>query len=280
MRRLPTLARPRSAALLAVLSLLASASAAQATFPGENGRVAFASDRTGNFEIYTMEPDGSGLMRLTRTPGGAQSIFSDWSPDGRWIVFDSDRTGNVQVFLMRADGTQVRQLTHNPGFNGDPTFSPDGRRIVFTHAAPDTPSNIWTMNLRGGDWRRVTRTPLRFEFGPQYSPDGRRISFGTTTPGGERVAGIYLARPDGSGRHPLTPFGLRAGSADWAPDGSKIVFESNLDVPHSSLFTIRRDGTALRRLTAPPGEKNDFLASFSPFGAHEGRTTGHGHDHL
>jgi Tol biopolymer transport system component len=267
MRPLRQLVRPPRVAGLALLALLVFQPAtAGATFPGENGRIAFASDRTGNFEIYSVHPDGTGLRRLTHTPDGAASVFSDWSPDGRWIVFDSDRTGNVQVFLMRADGTGVRQITHNQGFNGDPTFSPDGRRIVFSHAPADGSSDIWTMNLRGWDWKRVTRTPRRFEFAPQYSPDAGWIAFGTTTRGGGRAAGVALVHPDGTDRHLLTPFRLRAGSADWAPDGSRLVFESNLDAPHSSLYTIRPDGSGLHRLTSPPGEQNDFLASYSPDG--------------
>src|SRR5690348_1329725 len=65
-----------------------------------NGPIAFAGDRTGNFEIYRMRQDGSHVRRLTHTAAGRASIFSDWSPDGRWIAFDSDRRGNVQLFVM------------------------------------------------------------------------------------------------------------------------------------------------------------------------------------
>jgi TolB protein len=88
-------------------------------------RIAFTGFETGDFEIYTIRPDGTGLRQLTDTRGN--DAHPVWSPDGKWIAFDSSRMGwkdeallpwrwaqsYGEIFVMRADGTDVRQLTDN-----------------------------------------------------------------------------------------------------------------------------------------------------------------------
>jgi Tol biopolymer transport system component len=262
MRRLQAWARPRRVAALSAAAVLAvAASSAQATFPGENGRITFSSDRLGHFEIYSALPGGGDVRRLTHS-GDANSVFSDWSPDGRWILFDSDRAGDVQVFIMRADGTSERQLTFRPGFTGDPTFAPDGRRITFEHARPDQAPDLYIMNLQTRGWQRVTRTPNAAEVFPQFSPDGRWIAY--TQFREQRAPAVYLIRPDGTNRHRLTPLRLRAGVPDWRPDGKRIVVTSNVDVPNSDIYTIQPNGHGLRQLTRSPADEID--GTYSPRG--------------
>jgi Tol biopolymer transport system component len=97
-------------------------------------RIAFTSDRDGNYEIYTIAPDGTGLRRLTNSPGN--DAHNAWSPDGEWIAFTSARGGfkdesplhpyNPQsygdLYVMRADGTDVRKLTDDQFEDGTPTW--------------------------------------------------------------------------------------------------------------------------------------------------------------
>ena len=78
-----------AAVVLAVA--LGAAGAAHATFSGHNGKIVFQSNRTGNADIYTMNPDGSNRVQLTTTP--SEDVDPRWSPDGTRIVFASDRTG-------------------------------------------------------------------------------------------------------------------------------------------------------------------------------------------
>jgi TolB protein len=252
--------------LFAILALLAAAaSTAQATFPGPIGRIAFLSDRSGTFEIYSARPDGSDARRLTDS-GGGEAIFSDWSPDGHWIVFDSDRTGDLEVYLMRADGTGERRITFRPGFTGSAAFSPDGRSIVLEHARPDQALDLFILDLETRDWQRVTRTPNIIEADPQFSPDGEWIAFSNFPLSGDDRASVHLIRPDGTDRHRLTPLHLRGFLPDWRPDGARIVFTSNAGVPHSSIYTIRPDGSAIRRLTRGREVIEDLHATYSPGG--------------
>jgi Tol biopolymer transport system component len=89
-------------AAAAILNLTALAAPAGAAFPGRNGRIAVPSDRSGNFELWTVKPNGTGWRQLTNHP--AFDACPAWSPDGTRLAFCSDRGGSFQVFTMRADG--------------------------------------------------------------------------------------------------------------------------------------------------------------------------------
>lgn len=98
--------------------------------------IVFSSNREGDFEIYTIKPDGTGLRRLTNTPGN--DSHPAWSPDGQWIIFTSSRMGfkdesplydgipqpDGELFVMRPDGSDVRQLTDNQWEDGTPAWAP------------------------------------------------------------------------------------------------------------------------------------------------------------
>src|ERR687893_754703 len=115
-------------ARLLLAALAGTAREVEATFPGANGLIAFASDRTtgegvnnpeGDFEIFTMDRDGTGFEQLT---GNAALDFDpEWSPDGKRIAFQTDRDGNFEVYKMRADGTRPGNLTNDPAED----FTPD-----------------------------------------------------------------------------------------------------------------------------------------------------------
>jgi Tol biopolymer transport system component len=233
-----------------------------------NGPIAFAGDRTGSFEIYRMRQDGSHVRRLTHTAAGRASIFSDWSPDGRWIAFDSDRRGNVQLFVMNRNGGQVRQVTHNAQFNGDPSFSPDGSRLVFEQA-PNAGccSNIYSIRLDGSGLRKLTHfTKETFASEPEYSPDGRWIAFAKFPPGGSRSA-IFVIRANGGHLHRVTRQSLDAGHPSWSPDGRWIIFNDNFTQPVGDIFTIRPAGSGLTRLTFVEGRgQADYRPDYSPDG--------------
>src|ERR1700737_3555863 len=138
-------------AALALAGMAAGAVPAMAADPRLNGRISFASPISGSQQVYTMNPDGSGVKQLTSSATGANSVNSDWSPDGEQIVFDSDRTGAIEVFTMRSDGSDVHQVTHMGGFTVGPSWSPDGRRLVFAHfPAPGVCcTNLWRVKPSG-----------------------------------------------------------------------------------------------------------------------------------
>lgn len=95
-----------------------SARSAEAAFAGQNGRIAFVSDRDSDFDIYTIRPDGSGLRQVTNAPGSDSR--PEWSPDGTKIAFNSDRdtidelNGEAyveRIYVMKVDGSELTRLT-------------------------------------------------------------------------------------------------------------------------------------------------------------------------
>ena len=118
---------------------------------GEPLRIAFMSDRDGNFEIYVMNADGSRQTRLTHDE--ADDSLPVWSPDGR-IAFTSDRDGNFEMYVMNADGSSPTRLTANSADDALAAWSPDGR-IAFM-SDRDGNFEIYVMNADGSGQTRLT----------------------------------------------------------------------------------------------------------------------------
>lgn len=137
-RRAPTLSAAVFGALAAILLLAFPATEpAAAAFPGVNGKIVFNDYN----DVYSMNPDGSGLRQLT-TQNAVADRDPQWSPDGTKVAFLSDRdeVANPQwagdfvaeIYVMNADGTNARRITNNVFDEYDPTWSPDGRKLVYT----------------------------------------------------------------------------------------------------------------------------------------------------
>ncbi len=91
--------------------------------------ISFCSKRNGNYSIFTVKPDGSGLAQVT--PDGRDEMWHDWSPDGRWLAFDGTQDGkNYDIYLRSADGGEIKRLTDDPAFEQAPVFvaAPRGQR--------------------------------------------------------------------------------------------------------------------------------------------------------
>ena len=89
---------------------------------GGGRRIAFESNRDGDWDIYTMRPDGTDVRQLTADD--AWDRDPAWSPDRTWIAFASDRDGDFEIYTMRSDGTDVRQLTADDAWDRNPAWSP------------------------------------------------------------------------------------------------------------------------------------------------------------
>lgn len=220
-----------------------------ATIPGAAAtgeKIAFVSDRDGNDEIYVMNVDGSGLIRLTNHPDDDR--YPAWSPDGQWLAFS--REG---VYVMRPDGAGQKRLTD---FGGCPAWSPDGRHIAFSHS-----SQLYVMNSDGSGLAH-----LGYNINcPTWLPDGRHIAYFLGSTWVVRIdmdGQSHLV--DGSGPtctalHPDHNY-IRceanfrdANSAAWSANSQQIAFESfSLDERDYEIYKMGPDGN-LSRLTHQPG---------------------------
>jgi TolB protein len=175
-------------------------------------RIAFASDRDGNWEIYDVGVDGEGVRRLTHDP--AQDLAPAYSPDGRTIVFSSDRTsdGELHLFAMDADGSGVRQITSGASESA-PDFSPDGRRVAFVRQQRGE-ADIWVADADGMNAMPLSSEARIFEYTPRWSPDGEWIAYERYE---HEYPDLFLVRADGSDRRRLTDTGSYAGAPAWRP---------------------------------------------------------------
>jgi TolB protein len=258
--------------LIVSLALLATAVAAVpagAVMPGANGRISIARfDPDGSEQLWVADSDLSNALKLTSGP--SSSVFSDWRPDGGRIVFDSDRAStetefHVDVYTMKPDGTDVVRLT-DAGFNGEPAYSPDGSEIVFESDRGDVPAGegIYVMNADGAPVRRLTENVIGFDQSPEFSPDGTTVAFdrqrfehggrGRARGDAGGTSAIFVVRVDGTGLRQLTPWGVQANDADWAPDGTRLVFQSenHHNGNNADLYVVNADGSDLTRITHNP----------------------------
>src|SRR5690349_16300674 len=101
--------------------------AATTTTKYMNGKIVFDTDRDGNYEIYTVDSDGSNQTRLTNN--SSRDRDAAWSPDGSRIAFQANRDGNYEIYTMNADGSNPTRLTNNTATEDEPSWSPDGSKI-------------------------------------------------------------------------------------------------------------------------------------------------------
>ncbi len=150
--------------------------------------------------------------------------YPSYSPDGTQIAFRGDLdlaepSGDEEIYVMNADGTNVRQLTSNADFDSAPSWSPDGKRILFERAPAGTftpgteaqEKDLYVMHADGTHVRRLTDSPGLDE-GPEFSPDGTKIAFSSARDGQQE---IYVMNADGSNPRKLTDNPARDESPDW-----------------------------------------------------------------
>ncbi len=208
--------------------------------------------------IERMNIDGSNRRQLYKdTP----AFMPSWSPGGDLIAFTKGRvfaggSTDNDIYVIHPDGSGVRNLTEHPANDALPSWSPDGKRLVF-RSTREGKKDLYVIGVDGTGLARLTTSPATDTF-PHWSPLGDRIVFASNRTGD---FAIYTIQPDGSDLRQLT----RSPGLDmhpvWSPDGQWICFASarggfkderpltGNPQPYGDLYLMRPDGSEVQALT-------------------------------
>ncbi|MEA2936504.1 MAG: TolB protein [Alphaproteobacteria bacterium] len=189
-------------------------------------------------ELYTSNPDGSDVRRLT-----SNSVYDaevSVSPDGQWVLFGRQTDGKMDLWRMRPDGAEPRQVTHMEGWEpGGAFYLPDNRTIIFRawrtadRGKRGLPMSIFTVRDDGTELRRVTDDGGT-NWSPFPAPDGRHFVFVKVLP--PRNYEIYLGDLQSPRQVRLTSNDGFDGFPAISPDGSSLLFTSSRDAPPGERF--------------------------------------------
>ena len=284
----------------------------QLTFGGQNAEAYFSADgeklifqsTRGDLrcdQIFTMNIDGTDT-RMVST-GKGRTTCSYWFPDASRIVYASTHLADescpppapppppyvwrvyesFDIFTARPDGSDLNRITDTPGYDAEPTFAPDGSRIVFTSARSGD-MEIWDMRPDGSDPRQLTKVP-GYDGGPFYSPDGKTICFRASRPKGAALEKfrdllskgmvepskleIYIMSADGTNVRQITRNGYANFCPFFHPSGKQLLYVSNKDSksrrkPNFDIYFMDLETGKEERITFD--EEFDGFPMFSPDG--------------
>lgn len=216
-------------------------------------QVAFVKDKN----IYKMNSDGSGMTKLTKSPGEYTSGGSDlvWSPDRTKIAFFSGTYPKQQIYTINADGTNLKNLTNNPQnkvYSVKLFWSPDSSRIAYYQGkAGDLlgeKQDIYAIDINRGTTKNLTQKPSNYD-ALSWSPDGKIIAFATGEFNNQK---LYTINGDGSQLTQLASRLELSGIYElaWSSDSQQIAFSFHeIKGDKSNLYVINRDGSRLTKLT-------------------------------
>jgi Tol biopolymer transport system component len=232
-----------------------------------SGAIVFSRYDDDGSGIYLMDPDGSNIRCLVDTPG--EDTYPMWSPDGAMIAFASDLDGDSDLYVVDADGGGLVRVTNRAVNEYRPVWSPDGLQIAYsTSESEDGPFSVDVVDRDGSNHRTLVWTGHRFRYVElaAWSPDGGTLVIGADG-GALDTEGsgydLFTLSPSGTDMSLLAGGpGDFGGGATFSPDGSRLVFQADLE--GGCIYTMNADGTGLERITS--GCAEGFELTWSPDG--------------
>jgi len=227
----------------------------------------FVSTRTGNKEIWVMDPDGKNQRQITHL--NFLSIEPAVSPDGSKIAFTSYVHRNAGIFVFSVDQDRVRDLrfyNQSASVNSSPSFSPDGKQIIYSSSAPGSRCcRIFIANLDGTGFRAIS-SMVSIDTEPKINPKtGSEILFTSGRSGPQQV---YKMNMDGADVERLSEGTGEAGNATWHPDGQIIAFAWTKGFAEQAWNIFVMDVASKRPTQLTHGEGKNEQPTWAPDGVH------------
>jgi Tol biopolymer transport system component len=263
--------KPIALTIICATVTLAAAAPAGATFPGRNGRIAYATEDG----IATVRPNGTDVSPLVDFPGARDPA---WSADGGKLAFAAPGGGgHLVIYVVSADGKHLRRVSNAGVDRWRPSWAPDGKRLAVLGTLPPVDgrnrASVNVLKVANRHERQVATAGADPGFGDaEWSPDGAAIAYTDTdiflvSPNGGAPVQITdepddfeEERPDGT---VVTHYGHSVAQLSWAPHGNRLAFADLVGCPCDdpfSLAVIRRDGSDRHDIPAGQTERNPVWA--------------------
>lgn len=207
-------------------------------------KIVFTSNRTGDYELYTVNADGSNLRQLTFIPGDDRN--PEWSPDYSQVAFThfiTNEDGEVarRLWVVNADGSNARQVSDLEHRGAAIRWSPDGTQL-FLQAYIDEIPNLYIVDVESGEFIQVSEDGGETFFNRDWSPDGTQVIYHSNATGSFvinvfDVATLAITKP--------IPIDASHANPTWDANSDRIAFDSGGDI-----WVVNPDGTRLTQLTS------------------------------
>jgi TolB protein len=226
--------------------LIIPASRALSQSPEPAERLAMAAYSHGQWDIFTMAPDGSGPRQLTNDPH--EDTDPAYSPDGTQLAYASRRSQNWDVYVLNLQTGQETRLTSSPHYDGAPAWSPDGQTVAY-ESYHNGDLDIWLIDAAGaGPPLNLTADSEAGDFGPAWRPDGQAIAFASWR---ADSTDLYLLDLESGSLTRLTDSPAAELEPAWSADGQQLVFTQD-NLGDRELFLLNAATPAVTGATVQP----------------------------
>ena len=212
-------------------------------------QIAFSSARSGSFDLFVMDADGTDTRRLTS--GKQDDSHPTWSSDGARLAFE--REGDI--YVTGVDGSGLRRISETTVEEREPSWSPDGSLIAYVQRTPGTAvRELWLMRPDGSGRRAVTSLDATVAT-PSWSPDSTRVVFASNKDDG--IYALFTIGLDGDGLRSVVPTASDNFEPSWSPDGDTIAYFED-----GAIYAVELGGGEVEKLT--DNANNDSSPVWNP----------------